>query len=193
MEELKKQRQTAYRRQLQIENCLYQSLLQRPYPSVSISDMCHQLDISRKAFYNYYPDKDTCFRSILNRRLEECALLVSETAGDNDTQEQIIAAYLNYWKSQRPLLDIIVRNNLLTMLMDQCILFLQKEDTGVLDKLNTPQLKTNAYVLASFVCVHITFMLQWYLGNFETPMEEMIQHYQRLVFHPLVNPVEIKE
>lgn len=58
----------AYRRQKQIEDCLYENLLRRPYTSVSISDLCHQLDISRKSFYNYYPDKDSCFRSFISRK-----------------------------------------------------------------------------------------------------------------------------
>jgi AraC-like DNA-binding protein len=41
---------TAYRRQKQIEECLFENLLLRRYPSVSISDLCHQLGISRKSF-----------------------------------------------------------------------------------------------------------------------------------------------
>ena len=37
----------ASRRQKQIEDCLYNNLLHRPYTSVSVSDLCHQMDISR--------------------------------------------------------------------------------------------------------------------------------------------------
>ena len=58
---------TAQRRQRQIEECLFTNLQQRPYPSVSISDLCHQLGISRKSFYNYFPDKDTCLQAIISR------------------------------------------------------------------------------------------------------------------------------
>ena len=47
---------TASRRQKQIEDCLYRCLLDTPYQSVSVVDICRQVGISRKAFYNYYRD-----------------------------------------------------------------------------------------------------------------------------------------
>jgi AcrR family transcriptional regulator len=177
---------TAYRRQKQIEECLYANLLQRPYPSVSISDLCHQLGISRKSFYNYFPDKDTCFRAIINRKIHGCILRMSTEFSENTAKEEIIAFYLSYWKDEKNLFDIIVRNNLLSLLMDQCISFLREEDTIIQQILNTPQLKADNFVLSGFVSIQITLMLQWYLQNFSTPLEEMIRTYQRLVHQPLI-------
>ena len=178
---------TAYRRQKQIEECLYENLLLRPYPSVSISDLCHQLGISRKSFYNYFPDKDSCFRAIISRKLQKCILLLSTDVPENAMMEEAIAFYLSYWKEEKGLFDIIVRNNLLSLLMDQCIYFLREEDQSILPFLNTPQLKADAFVLSSFVSIHITLMLQWYLQNFSTPLEEMVRTYQRLLYQPLLN------
>jgi AcrR family transcriptional regulator len=178
---------TASRRQKQIEECLFENLLLRPYPSVSISDLCHQLGISRKSFYNYFPDKDSCFRAIINRKIHSCILHMSTEFSENTAKEEIIAFYLSYWKEEKNLFDIIVRNNLLSLVMDQCIYFLQEEDQIILPFLNTPQLKADSFVLASFVSVQITLMLQWYLQNFSTPLNEMVTTYQRLVYHPLIN------
>ena len=176
---------TAYRRQRQIEDCLYSNLLQRPYTSVSVSDLCHQLEISRKSFYNYYPDKDSCFRSIISRQLRQCILQLS-SAPENSTLDHIIGDFLVFWKGQRNFLDIIVRNNLLYMAIDQCILFLREEENTILEFLNTPQLQNDEYVLSVFVTTHITLILHWYLRGFDTPMEEMVQKYKRLAYQPLV-------
>jgi len=178
---------TAYRRQRQIEECLYDNLLLRPYPSVSISDLCHQLGISRKSFYNYFPDKDSCFRAIISRKLHNCILRLTADLPENVTEEEVIAFYLTYWKEEKGLFDIIVRNNLLSLLMDQCIYFLREEDQIILPFLNTPKLKTDAFVLAGFVSVQITLLMQWYLQNFSTPLEEMVLTYQRLVYRPLIS------
>lgn len=178
---------TAYRRQKQIEECLYENLLQRPYPSVSISDLCHQLGISRKSFYNYFPDKDSCFRAIVSRRIQTCILRLTRDLPEHPRQEDVIALYLSFWKEERGLLDIIIRNNLLSLLMDQCIHFLQKEDQIVLPFLNTPQLMADDFVLAGFVSIHITLILKWYLQNFNPPLEEMVHTYQRLLYQPLLN------
>ena len=178
---------TAYRRQKQIEDCLYASLLQRPYSSVSISDLCHQLNISRKSFYNYFPDKDSCFRSIISRKLHACIMHITTNVPEQASLEDIITSYLSYWKGEKNLLDIIVRNNLLFLLIDQCIYFLREENQIILPFLDTPRLKGDTYVLSSFVTTQITLVLQWYLQNFETSMEEMVKTYQRLFYQPLLN------
>jgi AcrR family transcriptional regulator len=177
---------TAYRRQKQIEECLFENLLLRPYTSVSISDLCHQLGISRKSFYNYFPDKDSCFRAIISRKLHKCILKLTTSISETSTREDVISCYLTFWKEEKSLFDIIVRNNLLSLLMDQCIYFLRKEDQSILPFLDTPQLKTDAFVLSCFVSVQITLILQWYLQNFSTPLEEMVHIYQRLIHQPLI-------
>jgi len=177
---------TAYRRQRQIEECLFDNLLQRPYPSVSISDLCHQLGISRKSFYNYFPDKDSCFRAIISRKLRRCLLSLTTGLPAHVTLEDAIAFYLSFWKEEKNFLDIIVRNNLIFLLSDQCFHFLLEEDATLLPFLNTSRLKADPFVLAGFVNVQITLMLQWYLQNFTTPMEDMIKTYQRLLYQPLI-------
>ena len=178
---------TAYRRQRQIEECLFDNLLQRPYPSVSISDLCHQLSISRKSFYNYFPDKDSCFRAIISRKLRKCLLSLTTELPEDVTLENAIAFYLTFWKEEKNLLDIIVRNNLIFLLSDQCIHFLTEEDETLLPFLNTSRLKADHFVMSGFVNVQITMMLQWYLQNFSTTLEDMVKIYQRLLYHPLIN------
>lgn len=178
---------TAYRRQKQIEETLFENLLLRPYPSVSISDLCHQLGISRKSFYNYFPDKDSCFRAIVSRKLQNCILHLTANAAETATEEATIASYLSFWKNEKAFLEIIVRNNLLSLLIDQCIYFLQEENQIILPFLDTPKLKADSFVLSCFVTVQITLILQWHMQNFQTTLEEMVHTYQRLIYQPLLN------
>ena len=179
----------AYRRQKQIEDCLYESLLLRPYSSVSISDLCHQLDLSRKSFYNYYPDKDSCFRSLINRCLQNCMLYISRTVPQDGTHEDSVRAFLQFCKDQKPMLDIIARNHLQAVLMDQCTKYVVEEDRSLLELLNTEELETDVFVLTCFVSVNITLILHWYQEGFQTPLEEMVQKYLRLTRQPLLNKV----
>ena len=118
---------------------------------------------------------------------DNCILRLTTDLPENTTAEEVIAFYLTFWKEEKGLFDIIVRNNLLSLLMDQCIYFLREEDQIILPFLNSPQLKADNFVLASFVSVQITLMLQWYLQNFSTPLNEMVTTYQRLVYHPLIS------
>lgn len=180
---------TAYRRQRQIEDCLYENLQHRPYTSVSVSDLCHQLGLSRKSFYNYYSDKDSCFRAIVLRKIHACMLQVTNEQQEDDHKNQhAVAAYLSFCRAEKNFFDIVVHNNLVTMLMDQAIRYLQEEDKVTLDLLSTDLLKNDPYVLSCYVSINITLVLQWHMENFATPLEEMIQKYQRLIFEPLILP-----
>ena len=177
---------TAYRRQRQIEECLYENLQHRPYTSVSISDLCHQLGLSRKSFYNYYPDKDACFQAIIKRKIQACMLHLTNLSADSDSNRDSIAAFLTFCRSEKNFFDIITRNNLVTTLLDQCIRYLRDEDRVVMELLNTALLKDDPYILSCYVSVNVTFVLQWHLENFTTPLEDMIQKYQRLLYEPLL-------
>lgn len=177
---------TAYRRQRQIEDCLYENLQHRPYTSVSISDLCHQLGLSRKSFYNYYPDKDTCFRTVINRKIHACMLHLAGTPLDSNGNRDAIAAFLSFCREEKGFFDIITRNNLVITLMDEVIRYLRNEDKAVMDLLSTNLLKNDSYILSCYVSVNVTFILQWYLENFSTPLEEMVHKYQRLLYEPLI-------
>lgn len=177
---------TAYRRQRQIEDCLYENLQHRPYTSVSISDLCHQLGLSRKSFYNYYPDKDTCFRAIINRKIHTCMLHIATHPIDRNGNQDVIAAFLSFCREEKTFFDIITRNNLVVTLMDEVIRYLRDEDKVVTELLSTDLLKNDSYVLSCYVGVNVTFILQWYLENFSTSLEEMVHKYQRLLYEPLI-------
>lgn len=175
----------AYRRQKQIEDCLFANLQQRPYASVSVSDLCLQLEISRKSFYNYFPDKDSCLRSLITRTLRQCILQITSFP-QGSSPDLYITALLTFWKDQRPLLDVLVRNKLLFVLLEQSIAFLIQEDRHVLECLSTPLVDADDFVLANFVSVHYTMILQWYRTGFSIPVEDMILVYKRLVYQPLI-------
>ena len=178
---------TVNRRQKQIEECLFSKLLQRPYPSVSISDLCHQLGISRKSFYNYFPDQDSCMQAIISRKLHTCIRNLRAELTEDTTEEQLIASYLTYVKEEKRLLDIIVRNNLLSLMEDQCIRFLREEDQSILPILDTPQLQADSFVLSGFVTMQVTLILQWHLQNYQPSIEEMVRTYERLIYQPLIH------
>ncbi len=177
---------TAYRRQRQIEDCLYENMLHLPYPSISVSDICRQVGISRKAFYNYYRDKDACFRAVIRRKIRESMLLTARQLPGNGSPLETTTVMLRYWKSQKDFLDMVVRNQLLHFLLLESIENVMQEETTVLDLLNTPDVKSDSDILACYMSSQITLLMQWYLRNFDTPEEEMAKKYLRVIHVPLI-------
>ena len=178
---------TAHRRQRQIEDCLYENMLQTPYSSISVADLCRQVGISRKAFYNYYHDKDACLCSIISRFNRDAMLHAATSVSDAATALETTTALMEYWKDQKSYWDIIVRNNLLHFVLIQNIHYILTEEQTFLDVLSTPEVKSDTDILACYMSIQLTLLLQWYLRNFDTPAEEMARKLLRLIHTPMIS------
>lgn len=181
---------TAQRRQKQIEDCLYDNLLRTPYPSISVADICRQVGISRKAYYNYYRDKDTCFAAVVDRRIRDSMLYAATQAPDNATMLESATVLLEYWKSQKDFFDIIVRNNLLHFLLIRNMQYVLEEDRSTLELLSTPDMQSDSDILACYMMSQLTLVIQWYLRGFDTPAEEMAKKLLRILHVPLIRMPE---
>ena len=181
---------TALRRQKQIEDCLYENLLHTPYQSVSVADLCRQVGISRKAFYNYYHDKDTCFCAIIDRLLREAMLHITTSLPDRAASLDAAILLLDYWRNQRDFFDICIRNNLLHFVLMRNMEYVLTEDKTTLDLLNTEEVKSDTDILACYMSSQLALMLQWYLRGFDTPTEEMARKLLRIIHAPMILPPE---
>lgn len=177
---------TAQRRQRQIEDCLFENLQHTPWQSISVADICRQVGISRKAYYNYFKDKTDCFCSYMDRLLRDAALHTTQVLPDNATPLEAAIALLDYWKSQKVFLDVVVRNNLLGMLMLRNVAYVLNEDRSQLELLSTDALPSDSDILTSYTAVQLSLLLCWYGRNFEDPTEEMAKKFLRLLHEPLV-------
>lgn len=179
---------TAHRRQKQIEDCLFENLLHTPYTSISVADLCRQVGISRKAFYNYYHDKDACFCAIVYRVIQEAMLCASTTVSDDADALESATAFLDFWKGRRSFWDILLRDRLLHFLLTAYIDYVLKEERTFLDILSTPDVTSDTDILACYINMQVTLLLQWYLRGFDTPAEEMARKFLRLMHAPMIPP-----
>lgn len=181
----------AYRRQRQIEDCLYEKLHHVSYQSISVSDICRQVGISRKAYYNYYHDKDACFCAIVDRIIRDCTLHCATVTPDNATLLEASVILLEFWKSQKVFFDILIRNNLYHILIERFVDYVQKENRTILQHLDTPEHPSDEDILACYVSCQLTLVMRWYSRGFDTPTEEMAQKYLRVFHRPLILPPEL--
>lgn len=181
---------TARRRQRQIEDCLYANMLHTPYQSISVADLCRQVGISRKAFYNYYRDKDACFCAIIDRLLHDAMLHMTTALPDNASSLENAVVLLDFWKEKKDFFDIVIRNNLFYLLMMRNMEYFLQEDHTTLELLNTPDLPSDTDILACYTSSQLTLMLQWYFRGFDTPTEEMAKKLLRIVHFPMIVPPE---
>ena len=181
---------TAQRRQRQIEDCLFENLQHTSWQSISVADICRQVGISRKAYYNYYKDKNDCFCSYVDRILRDAALYTAQNLPDEATPQEAAVVLLDYWKQQKTFLDVIVRNGLLDVLMLRNVEYVLKEDRSQLERLSTESLPSDTDILTCYTAVQTALLLCWYSRNFEDPTEEIARKLLRLLHKPLIPGME---
>ena len=181
---------TAQRRQRQIEDCLFENLLHSPWQSISVADICRQVGISRKAYYNYYKDKSDCFCSYVDRLLRDAALYVTQALPDQATALEATVVMLDFWKGQKPFLDVVVRNDLLVFLILRNVEYVLNEDRSLLSLLSTEELPSDTDILTCYTSMQLALLLCWYSRGFDTPTVEMAKKFQRLIREPLLSEME---
>lgn len=180
---------SAQRRQKQIEDCLYENLLHTPWQSISVADICRQVGISRKAYYNYYKDKEACFCAYIDRLIRDALLVTSQNIPDSDTPLEAAVMLLDYWKSKKPFFDILVKNGLTYFLIAQTSHYVLTEDRTVMDRLSTEEIPSDADILTCYSAIQIMLILQWHSRGFDTPTVDMARKFLRLMHEPLVKVV----
>lgn len=183
----------AYRRRQQIEDCLLRNLRTTSYQSISVADLCRQVGISRKAFYNYYHDKEDCLLSLLDRAIQEAVLHVSSIVPEGATTLESCTILLEYWKEQKDFWDIVFRNQLLHFVLMQVTHYMQTEEKSIMTLLSTPDVETDTDILSCYLACQATLYFQWYFRDFDTPAEEMAKKYLRLMHVPLIASANNKE
>ena len=180
---------TAQRRQIQIEDCLYENLQHTPWQSISVADLCRQVGISRKAYYNYYKDKEACFCAYIDRLIREGLLVTSQNLPHNGTPMDAAILLLDYWKDQKRFFDILVKNNLTYFLTAQTVHYVLTEDRTIMEQLSTEALPTDTDILSCYAALQTTLLLLWHSRGFNTPTEEMAKKIMRIMYEPLVKVI----
>lgn len=179
----------AQRRQMQIEDCLFENLLHTPWQSISVADICRQVGISRKAYYNYYKDKESCFCSYIDRLIRDAVLHTSQAIPDAATPLDATVILLDYWKGKKAFFDALVKNNLTFFLTSQTIHYMLTEDRSIIDRLSTEEIPTDTDILSCYAAIQNTLLLLWHSRGFDTPTEEMAKKLLRILHEPLVRVI----
>lgn len=176
-------------RQEKIENCLLENMLSVPYERISVADMCRQMGISRRLYYTYFPDKDACLVSLIDRYVYASIAHHSDedfAAADYDLTASTID-YLRYWQNHLDFLSMITRQNLKTLMVDRCHICFRDNFHYLLDHLSTPDFQADDSTIWLYAAFCFTILMQWYEQGCQTPVEEMAKKYMRMLKSPLLH------
>lgn len=175
------------RRKAEIEAALLELLRSTPYDQITVTDLTKQMEVARKSFYYYFPSKEACFESLTDRLIQESALHVTRNMKDGQETVQIYEENLRFWVSQKPFLNLVIKNNLGHILLARTMHHIRQEEKLVQLLLGTPSMEFDEDILLFYVNGQLGLLLNWCAQGFPVSIEEMAKKYLRLMHSPLLS------
>jgi AcrR family transcriptional regulator len=171
-----------------MEDGLLQLMLRRHYDEISITDLCQEMKIPRKAFYRYFSDKDGALQSAIDHALMDfdSYATVNGVKKLEDTQ-QYMEKVLGYWVENRLLLDALARSNCTGILVQRAILYTRDQDS-VPHFLSIMDRKLRNYGTMFAVCGLMSMIVQWHSDGFQPEVRQLSRLAIRLLSEPLFHP-----
>ena len=178
------------KRQRELEQGLLQTMLKQQYEQISVTDLCQQMNIPRKAFYRYFDSKDGALYSLLDHAIMD---FDRYSTADNLRQIRDAKIYMekvfHYWIQNKDLLDALSRSNLSGILVLRAVEYAKEMNSLPFFLANMDKHLRNYGTLFG-VCGLMTIIVQWHHDGYVPSVEEMAEISIRLLSNPLFKPQE---
>lgn len=179
-------------RQRQLEQGLLQVMLKKQYEEISVTDLCAQLGIPRKAFYRYFVSKDGALNALIDHAIMD---FDNYSTADNLRQIRDATLYMekvfDYWIRNKDLLDALESSNLSGILVMRAVEY-AKEMNSLPVFLENKDKHLHNYGTLFGVCGLMTIIMQWHNDGYVPSTKEMAAIAIRLLSQPLFVPEKNK-
>lgn len=155
--------QQSKERQKQFEQVILMLMKKQPFKEITVSALCREMRVPRKAFYRYFDSMEDVLNALLDENLR---------GGFSQMQKQSeLERFFGFWLEKRELLDILEKNGLSQKLMDRSYSLIMTSE-----KMEAMTKKEMMY--AGYVSAILTLVIMWHhTGMSQSPneMKELVQ------------------
>jgi AcrR family transcriptional regulator len=175
-------------RQRELERGLLQVMLKKHYDEISVTDLCQEMGIPRKAFYRYFSDKDGALQSLVDHTIMDFgAYTTANNIWELQDEKRYMEKILEFWVAHKDLLDALTKSNLSGILVQHAIRYTQ-ELRSVPPVISSADLRLRNYGTLFIVCGLMSVIIQWHQDGFQPALEQVAATTLRLLSKPLLAP-----
>lgn len=166
-------------RQRLIGSTLLAMMDRRPYDDITVTDLCDELHMPRKAFYRYFDDKDSALDCAIAQTLAEFPM--SQNSAAPRLLRRELESFFEFWLQRRELITVLDKNGKLTKIMDMSLRF-PLETVVSMNKLlpdEEEHMREKIYRFA--ISGLISLVIDWYREDFRSPASEVSRIAIRLL------------
>ena len=118
-------------RQQKLEAHLLNAMLAKPYEKITISALCQEAGVPRKAFYRYFSTMNDALLALIDHTLAGSnSMILTGWDGSDRITCDAMECFFTYWMEQKPFLDAITANKLWPLLIDRTNAFVNRQKSG---------------------------------------------------------------
>lgn len=175
-------------RQRKLEQCLLDLLKTNGYEHITVGDICALAQVPRGMFYRYFDSKKDALDALIDHTLLEYMTTINFSESAQSEDPLGMRELLLYWKSQKPLLDVLMRNHMESLLFERSIRYCTVEEPLLPRHLKLAGNPADMEVVAFCINGVISAIFVWYESGFAKSTEEMARILRKLLTGPVVSP-----
>ena len=175
----------SFARQRQLEEGILNFLEEVSFFDLEIADLCRYLSIPRKTFYRYFGSKEDALYALVDHRLYDMELFVSDQLPNGTgTPSEHALHFFQYWKKQYRFLDVMQKNLLLGVIAIRAVALHTGTPSADMPSAAQPQ-SSSAFVSNFYISGLMSMMFQWYTSGFGMDIRELARLAGTLTDTPL--------
>lgn len=176
-------------RQRMLEHCFLDLLKIDSYDHITVGDICAAANVPRGMFYRYFDSKQDALYALIDHTLLEFVtnVIFSRVPAPDDFFG--MKAVLDYWKSQKPLLDVLAKNKKEALLFERSIICCTEDAHLLAPYLLKAGHSTEPEVMVFCVNGILSAIMVWYRSGYAKSTEEMAVMLRKLLTGPVVASV----
>lgn len=157
-----------------------EAVAERPLSSITVGDLCQEVDISRNAFYTYFESKDSLLSEVFHVDFFDYPQRLFPLFGENDAQVGVTLLmkklYENILSHKEFYAGLEAHNreeeysSALKNAINDAFLF-------TLDNLSVPLTPEREYIISFVIAGQIATIIKWIRAGFPMPPEQMAKWY----------------
>lgn len=164
------------------ESVFLEMLQTIPYEDVFVSDLCKKAGLSRKTFYRLYDTKaDLVYALIDHAILDGESFVPDESVGPGGMHK-----FLAYWKHQKPLLDVLEKNNINALLAQQAMKHVMAESPEIRGAFGADNSVEGRDTMLFLLTGLFALVLDWHSKGYDRTIDELATSIMRFLTKPAV-------
>lgn len=159
-------------RQKEFEQTLIRMMEHTSYEEVTVSALCREMGVPRKAFYRYFDRMEDVLDALVDEMIDAAFLRIEVKAK--------LEVFFEYWKKQAYLLDVLEKNDMSQKLMDRALTFIITSEH--MEAMTGTEMKYAGYVAAI-----LTLVIMWH----HTGMKKSVEEMKALTMEMFVQKIEV--